>query len=145
MDPGGYVWWINNANMLFSYIIFYILFTWEPHDILKSYSFYFLLLSNINSFICQTSHLTLHNKWSFPLRVSSVNAAKSAVSHSLRKSLLEDFILSTEWLFIIQYRNIGNYFHYCLTKFQIRQFLLLKQISHSWLFFDKWIWKWWCQ
>ena len=51
-------------------------------------------------------------------------------SHSLRKSLLEDFILSTEWLFIIENRNIGNYFHQCLTKFQIRQFLLRKRISH---------------
>ena len=37
---------------------------------------------------------TLHKKWSFPLRISLVNVTKSAVSwsHSLKKSLMENFI-----------------------------------------------------
>ena len=46
---------------------------------------------------------TLHKKWSFPLRISSVNVAKSVVScliwsHLLKKSLMESFIFCTEQL-----------------------------------------------
>ena len=50
--------------------------------------------------------ITLYKKWSFPLRISSVNVTKSAISfgflwiwwHLLKKYLLENFIfLQSEW------------------------------------------------
>ena len=44
----------------------------------------------------------LHKKWSFPLRISSVNVTKSAVlwiwSHSLEKFLMENFIFCAVWV-----------------------------------------------
>ena len=46
--------------------------------------------------------LVLHKKWSFPLRISSVNVTKSAVlwiwSHSLEKFLMENFIFCAVWV-----------------------------------------------
>ena len=47
------------------------------------------------------SFMSLHKKWSFPLRISSVNVTKSAVScgfgrtHLLKKSLMENFNFCT--------------------------------------------------
>ena len=53
-----------------------------------------------SQFICITTKFygrrksTLHKKWSFPLRISSVNVTKSAGnwSHLLKKPLMENFI-----------------------------------------------------
>ena len=47
--------------------------------------------------------MTLHKKWSFPLRISSVNVIKSAgngrnlKSHLLKKSLMENVIFCAVW------------------------------------------------
>ena len=47
---------------------------------------------------------TLHKKWSFPLRISSVNMTKSAVricSHLLKKSIMEKFIFCAVREFVL--------------------------------------------
>ena len=39
-------------------------------------------------------HNTLHKKWSFPLKISSVNVTKPPIwSHLLKKSLMKNFIV----------------------------------------------------
>ena len=47
---------------------------WENYIILKDCRFYYKLKLNI------LYALTLHKKWSFPLRVSSVNGTKLVIS-----------------------------------------------------------------
>ena len=53
----------------------------------------------VSEYICRRHlkvvHYSPHKRWSFPLRISSVNVTKSALriwSHLLKKSLMENFI-----------------------------------------------------
>ena len=45
----------------------------------------------VSNYLVQTLWISLHKKWSFPLRISSVNVTKSAVFCG-KKSLIENFI-----------------------------------------------------
>ena len=72
---------------------------------------YFLMIYN-QEFVQRILHEsvrvnlhTLHKKWSFPVRISSVNVTQSATklwiwSHFLKKSLIENFIFCTWYLFV---------------------------------------------
>ena len=58
-------------------------------------------------------HIPLHKKWSFPLRISSVNVIKSLVSCGFnhiywKKSLMENFIFCA--VLIVKFSNCYDYF-----------------------------------
>ena len=62
------------------------------------------------------SQATLHKKWRFPIRISSVNVTKSAVvrrklriwSHLLKKSLMENFIFCAVQNMLIKVKFSAN-------------------------------------
>ena len=79
---------------------------------------------------------TLHKKWSFSLRISSVNVTTSAVS--LKKSLMENFIFCAAieayfllWLwgkmifvFTIQKRNKEDFLGLCQLSLQVTNYII---------------------
>ena len=113
-------------------------------ELFKSSSKYFplflltlpYLLENPCSFIHVYCNVSLHKKWSFPLRISSVNVAKSAgnyeFSHISRwKSIMENFIFCA--VFVVSYD--GKYFGWlvsccCFLGFNI----LISLVAYHWIF-----------
>ena len=83
----------------------------------------------------------LHTKWSFPLRISSVNVTTSAVS--LKKSLMEIFCAAREafflfWLwgkmifvFTIQRRNKEDFLGLYQLSLQVTNYIIQPQHFHS--------------
>ena len=59
-----------------------------------------------------SSQFCVHKKWSFALRISSVNATKSAIwSHLLKKSLMGNFIFCavSDFSFQVKHRNCHSF------------------------------------
>ena len=87
-------------------LLIVLFFIRKSRTISESYGYHPYLVSRISTFLLvalfvKNYGLTLRNKKSFPLRVSSVNVAKSAGNygswlHLLKKSLIENFIFLSE-------------------------------------------------
>ena len=61
----------------------------------------------------KTIEATLHKKWSFPLRISSVNKTKSA-GYLLKKSLIKNFLCSARAVKIVSKQIEKNNFSWQL-------------------------------
>ena len=69
----------------------------------------------------------MHERWSFPLRISSVNVTKSVVfsswSHLLKKSLMVNFIFFVQWNELVVFVIWTSHFTF-LNSHIISEFLL---------------------
>ena len=84
--------------------MFFLLLNFTASNLLFWFFYEFQLHCSYQ--VCSYIKKSLHKKWSFPLRISSVSVTKSAVfmwiwSHLLKKSFIENFIFCTVCKLII--------------------------------------------